>query len=113
MNFIVLSAEVDTGQVYDYCTNTSDLKDGVQLLNEYFYDEHHYKKYAKGQFYFENTFTKNMIVDNNELNSIKIHKCIKIHDLKHKDPIPFRVKTYEENKLNDIKKNIYRKFIEW
>lgn len=110
--YIVLSVEVDSGQDYDFCTETSDIKKGVRFMNEFFYDDEHHKKYTKGLFLFENSYSKNTIVDDPQYSSIKIHKCIKIHDLEHRDPMPFREIVYQENTVADIKRNLFRKFMQ-
>lgn len=81
-------------------------------MNEFFYDDEHHKKYTKGLFLFENSYSKNTIVDDPQYSSIKIHKCIKIHDLEHRDPMPFREIVYQENTVADIKRNLFRKFMQ-
>lgn len=79
-NDVILSVVTTNNKISDvYCIKLSDLtKDNIYLDDKYF-KQNHYKNYIRGDYLFLNSYSKNMILDNNTYNSININKCISHH----------------------------------
>lgn len=50
-------------QDYDFHTNLADNKPTSKFLNDFYFDENHYKKHDKGLFLYDNNFSKEQILD--------------------------------------------------
>lgn len=95
---------------YDFNVNQSDNKKSSIYLKDSFYSDTYYKKYQKNIFLFENAFSKDYILSNNILKSIKILKLIGIKEQTEKSEEE-KYQQYEDNYIKDTKKAILKKFL--
>lgn len=77
---VILSVKTLVEEPYFFCSKLGDKNKEAIFLKETFYSDRQYKKYDKGLYKFENAFSKEYITDNPSINSIKITKCISIHN---------------------------------
>lgn len=97
---------------YQFCTEVSDVKDGVIYLTEAYYSERMHKKHVNGEFTYNDAFTKNYITTQENYVQLKLFKLIGIHyEENKKEEIAVRNERmfkdqYEEN----TKKSIMKKF---
>ena len=79
-NDVILSVVTTNNNIADvYCINLSDLTIDNIYLDDRYFKNNHYKRYIKGDYRFLNSYSKNIILDNNTYNSININKCISHH----------------------------------
>lgn len=95
---------------YDFNVNQSDNKKSSIFLKDSFYSDTYYKKYQKNIFLFENAFSKDYILSNNILKSIKILKLIGIKEQTEKSEEE-KLDQYQDNYIKDTKKAILKKFL--
>ena len=95
-NEVLLKVVVNQGQPYDFCMTVKDIKDQVIYCKENFFRDNYLKKYVKGEFLFDNAYTKNICTSEPELAQLKIWKIIGLH----------RERTQEQKK--DFTEEIYR-----
>lgn len=98
---------------YDFNTNLVDNTHDSQYLTESFYDIDHDRKYNKDIFKFDNMYSKDFIMNSQELTMLKIHKVIKQHIANNKlDNFEMKEKVYKENRIENTKKALFKKFFQ-
>lgn len=111
--FTILSLEsfINTNQ-YHYNIQLKDNKKESTFLRENYFNESHIKRYDRGDYLFENNFSKNYITSDFErLNWLRIHKLIRdylAHDTKENE-IESKEKQFKENYIEQTKKNLFNK----
>lgn len=108
LNIILLSITV-LEDSYEYNFYQVDNRKDSIYLEDKFYDPNHAKKFTKGLYRFENSYSKDFILSNNQLINLKINRLIGLYE--SKNPIENKDKKLENNYISDSKKAIFRKFI--
>ena len=108
LNIILLSITV-LEDSYEYNFYQLDNRKDSIYLEDKFYDPNHAKKFTKGLYRFENSYSKDFILSNNQLINLKINRLIGLYE--SKTPIENKDKKLENNYIRDSKKAIFRKFI--
>lgn len=106
---------VPTCDNYQFTTQLSDVKNDVLYLSEKYYSELQPKKYYKHhQFFFDNAYTKNLVLNNDKILYLNIKKLIKQHiiDNKNVDKFTRQEKVYKENYIERSKMYLLNKFNE-
>lgn len=95
---------------YDYCTDIKDYKEGVKFLKENYYKETHWKYHERGKYWYDNEFTKTLIVNDNQLISLKLWRLVAEHRTRHvlDDELP--EKQFEQISKREQVRAIQRKF---
>lgn len=110
---IILSIESTIEDDYLFNMLLKDNRSHSTFLNDRYFDDAHIKKIDKGFYLFENTFSKNTITsDFYDLNRLKINKMIR-EFMKNETATTertFKEKQFQDNYLQETKRNIYKKF---
>lgn len=91
---------------YQFTTHISDVKKDVIYLTDKYYSEFQPKKYYKhSQIFFDNAYTKNLVLNNDTLLYLNIKKLIKIHLLDNQkvDDFTRKEKVYQDNYIERTK----------
>ena len=111
---IILSIESWIGDNdYQYNLLLKDNKSNSKYLNENYFDENHIKRIDRGNYLFDNNFSRNYIVtDSHILNELKINKIIReVLREESKDlELESKEKQFTDNYIEESKKAILRKF---
>lgn len=84
-NDVILSVVTTNNKVSDvYCIKLSDKTPENIYLEPKYFNDNHYKRYLRGDFTFMNSYSKNIILDNFNYNSLMINKCIAHHSANSK-----------------------------
>lgn len=109
---VILSIESFIEHDYQYNMQLKDNKEGSIYLNETYFDEDHIKRLDRGDYLFENNFSKNYITtDFQGLNELKINKIIR-EQLRKDDPTKeylSKEKQFKENYIEQTKKGLMNK----
>ena len=109
---VILSIESFIEHDYQYNMQLKDNKEGSIYLNETYFDEDHIKRLDRGDYLFENNFSKNYITtDFQGLNELKINKIIR-EQLRKDDPTKEylrKEKQFKENYIEQTKKGLMNK----
>lgn len=110
---IILSIESRISESYQYNLELKDNRPNSIYLNQTYFDDSHIKKIDKGVYLFDNNFSKNYITsDFYDLNRLKINKLIRefLRNDNEEKEIEFKEKQFEENYMEQTKKNLMLKF---
>jgi len=108
-----LSIESFLPPEYDYQFNTeiADNTEKSVYLKESFFDEDHIKKYAKGFFLFDNSYTKEIITGDSFISSLKINALINYHKtFILKDTVEESEKVIKDNYMQSTLDSLVKKF---
>lgn len=113
-NLIMLSIKSDA-ENYAFCTEVSDKQENVIYLKDTFYSDTHYKKHERGLFKYDNAFSKSFITRDMQLINLKIIKCVKLYDTKHKEETisDRHEREYRDQYIENTKKAIMQRFFSW
>ena len=112
---IILSIESFIEGEYHYNLQLKDNRENSIYLNESYFDERHVRRIDKGQYLFENNFSKNYITsDFGELNYLKINKIIRefLRSDSEQMEQESKEKQFEENYIEQTKRSLMRKMWE-
>ena len=111
---IILSIESWIGENdYQYNLLLKDNKRNSKYLNEKYFDENHIKRIDRGNYLFDNNFSRNYIVtDSHILNELKINKIIRevLREESKELELESKEKQFTDNYIEESKKAILRKF---
>jgi len=109
---VILSIESRIDEAYQYNMQLKDNKEDSIYLNEKYFDDKHIKKIDKGDYLFENNFSKNYITsDFYDLNRLKINKLILefLRTDNEQKEIESKEKQFKENYIEQTKKGLMKK----
>ena len=110
--YLSLESFIPFSEPYQFNLLTMDNTNDSTFLKQTFFSENHIKKYQKGLFLFDNSYTKNMITDNVEYSSIKINSLINYyHTFNYQNDIEQTEKVMKDNYIQQTLKNITNKFL--
>lgn len=94
----------------EFCTQVVDVDNHTKLIKETFYSDSHYKRYAKGFYLFENSYSKNYILGN-DLVRLNILKLCSLHSAQYKETLQERTdRMFINQKEDNLKKALAKKF---
>lgn len=94
----------------EFCTQVVDVDNQTKLIKESFYSDSHYKRYAKGFYLFENSYSKNYILGNN-LVRLNILKLCSLHSAHFKETLQERTeRMFINQREENLKKTLAKKF---
>ena len=108
----ILSIESRIDEPYLYNMQLKDNKEHSTYLNEKYFDDDHIKRIDKGDYLFENNFSKNYITtDFHDLNRLKINKIIRefLRNDDEKKEIESKEKQFQENYIEQTKRGLMKK----
>lgn len=108
----ILSIESRIDEPYLYNLQLKDNKEHSTYLNEKYFDDDHIKRIDRGDYLFENNFSKNYITsDFNGLNRLKINKIIRefLRDDDENKEIESKEKQFQENYIEQTKRGLMKK----
>src|SRR5699024_436896 len=108
----ILSVEHTIDSTYQYNLLLKDNRETSQFLNEKYFDEKHVKRIDRGDYLFNNKFSKDYITsDFNGLNELRINKLIRETLRKDNDSVEVlsKEKQFEENYIEKTKRGLMRK----
>ena len=108
----ILSIESRIDEPYLYNMQLKDNKEHSTYLNEKYFDDDHIKRIDKGDYLFENNFSKDYITsDFNGLNRLKINKIIRefLRDDDENKEIESKEKQFQENYIEQTKRGLMKK----
>lgn len=108
----ILSIESRIDEPYLYNMQLKDNKEHSTYLNEKYFDDDHIKRIDRGDYLFENNFSKNYITsDFNGLNRLKINKIIRefLRDDDENKEIESKEKQFQENYIEQTKRGLMKK----
>lgn len=101
----VLSVKADADK-YDFNTELYDNSDDSKYCDDTFYRPNFHKKYARGNFNFENVYSKNVILKNyKDLNMTKI-----LRKSYENDKVDNDQKSFELSREEETKKMLFRQY---
>lgn len=107
-----LISYVSSVHTYDFCTQVADKKEGVIFLGATYYKDSHLKYHENGFYYYDNSYTKNLITRDNNLVCLKLWKCVSQHAINNKEEISDRIdREYRDTYLENTLKAIHKKFM--
>lgn len=97
---------------YLFCTEVSDVKEGVIFLKDSFYAENQAKKHVKGLYQYNDAFTKNYVTMEENYINLKLMKLIGIHYEQNKKEQLFdkKERQYKDQYMENTKRSIIQKF---
>lgn len=95
---------------YDYCTDIKDVKNGVIYLKENYYKETHWKYHEKGRYWYDNSYTKTLIVDNPQLIQLKLWRLVSEHKVRQSEMNNLPEKQFKEISEKEQLRKIQQKF---
>ena len=108
----ILSVEHTIDGTYQYNLLLKDNRETSQFLNDKYFDEKHFKRIDRGDYLFNNKFSKDYITsDFNGLNELRINKLIRETLRKDNDSVEVlsKEKQFEENYIEKTKRGLMRK----
>ena len=108
----ILSVEHTIDGTYQYNLLLKDNRETSQFLNEKYFDEKHIKRIDRGDYLFNNKFSKDYITsDFNGLNELRINKLIRETLRKDNESVEVlsKEKQFEENYIEKTKRGLMRK----
>lgn len=108
----ILSVEHTIDGTYQYNLLLKDNRETSQFLNEKYFDEKHIKRIDRGDYLFNNKFSKDYITsDFNGLNELRINKLIRETLRKDNESVEVASKErqFEENYIEKTKRGLMRK----
>ena len=108
----ILSVEHSIDGTYQYNLLLKDNRENSQFLNEKYFDEKHFKRIDRGDYLFNNKFSKDYITsDFNGLNELRINKLIRETLRKDNESVEVlsKEKQFEENYIEKTKRGLMRK----
>lgn len=108
----ILSIESRIDEPYLYNMQLKDNKEHSTYLNEKYFDDDHIKRIDKGDYLFENNFSKNYITtDFHDLNRLKINKIIRefLRNDDEQKEIESKEKQFQENYIEQTKRGLMKK----
>lgn len=108
----ILSVEHTIDSTYQYNLLLKDNRETSQFLNEKYFDEKHFKRIDRGDYLFNNKFSKDYITsDFNGLNELRINKIIRETLRKDNESVEVasKEKQFEENYIEKTKRGLMRK----
>ena len=108
----ILSVEHTIDGTYQYNLLLKDNRETSQFLNEKYFDEKHIKRIDRGEYLFNNKFSKDYITsDFNGMNELRINKLIRETLRKDNDRVEVlsKEKQFEENYIEKTKRGLMRK----
>lgn len=109
---IILSIESFITEPYIYNMQLKDNKEQSTYLNQSYFDDSHIKRIDKGDYKFENNYSKNYITtDFHELNRLKINKIIRefLRNDNEQVEIESKEKQFKENYIEQTKRGLMNK----
>ena len=110
---IILSIESVIDEPYQYNLQLKDNRPDSIYLKESYFDDRHIKRIDRGDYLFDNKFSKDYITgDFYDLNRLKIHKIIREYLKDDNDMIEreHKEKQFNENYIEQTKKALAKKF---
>ena len=108
----IISVEHTIDGTYQYNLLLKDNRETSQFLNEKYFDEKHIKRIDRGDYLFNNKFSKDYITsDFNGLNELRINKLIRETLRKDNESVEVlsKEKQFEENYIEKTKRGLMRK----
>ena len=108
----ILSVEHTIDGTYQYNLLLKDNRETSQFLNEKYFDEKHIKRIDRGEYLFNNKFSKDYITsDFNGMNELRINKLIRETLRKDNESVEVASKEqqFEENYIEKTKRGLMRK----
>ena len=108
----ILSVEHTIDGTYQYNLLLKDNRETSQFLNDKYFDEKHFKRIDRGDYLFNNKFSKDYITsDFNGLNELRINKIIRETLRKDNESVEVasKEKQFEENYIEKTKRGLMRK----
>ena len=108
----ILSVEHSIDGTYQYNLLLKDNRETSQFLNEKYFDEKHIKRIDRGDYLFNNKFSKDYITsDFNGMNMLRINKLIRETLRKDNESVEVlsKEKQFEENYIEKTKRGLMRK----
>ena len=114
-NIIILSLNGHS-DYYDYNTELADnLESSTYLTDNYFRDTY-YKKHDRGAFLYDNQYTKENVTSDLQLVNLNIMKLIRetyYTKIQTHSQREISEKQLERNYIEDSKRALFKKFMEW
>ena len=111
---IILSIESWIGEnTYQYNLLLKDNKANSKFLNERYFDENHIKRIDRGNYLYDNNFSRNFITtDNPILKELKINKIVRevLKEESEHYEVENKEKQFRDNYVEETKRSIMRKF---
>lgn len=108
----IISVEHSIDGTYQYNLLLKDNRESSQFLNGKYFDENHIKRIDRGDYLFDNKFSKDYITsDFNGLNELRINKLIRETLRKDNDSVEVASKEqqFKENYIEKTKRGLMRK----
>lgn len=108
----IISVEHSIDGTYQYNLLLKDNRESSQFLNGKYFDENHIKRIDRGDYLFDNKFSKDFITsDFNGLNELRINKLIRETLRKDNDNVEVASKEqqFKENYIEKTKRGLMRK----
>lgn len=101
-----------TADNYEFCTEVSDIKDGVTYLDEHYYSERQRRKHVIGAYHYNDAFSKNYVTMQENYICLKLMKLIGMHYEEHKTEKVFdkKERQYKDQYIENTKQAIINKF---
>ena len=109
---VILSIESNVKEPYEYNLKLKDNRETSQYLNEKYFDERHIKRIDRGDYLFDNKFSKDYITsDFNGLNELRLNRIIMETLRKDNETIEreSKEKQFEENQIEMTKRSLFKK----
>lgn len=108
----IISVEHSIDDIYQYNLLLKDNRESSQFLNGKYFDENHIKRIDRGDYLFDNKFSKDYITsDFNGLNELRINKLIRETLRKDNESIEVisKERQFKENYIEKTKRGLMRK----